>query len=195
MKKRKPTKRTCWDIRLARARQARAAARRRSRGWLLLLLAFAWGMLSPSSAPAPRPFRDASPRPASTPPVLPDDDGDASRPPSAYERGEPHRWRPKRRPELGRYGGTLPTLSRLIGDLRRAHARRDAADALMARLPAGDERLHDWVRQQLDEGNVSVLALWARPGIADVDIMAAWSAAAQMETLDEASQAREALTP
>lgn len=150
--------------------------------WLLFVLV----LLSPETMKR---------EPVAVPPIMPDDDGVSDHPPTAYERGDPHRWRPKRRPELGRYGGSVPTLARLMKDLRRPSAKRDAADMLMSRLSAGNDDVRGWVRQQLDDGNVAALALWVRPGFSEDDIIAAWSDAARRQAEDEEPEPTGALTP
>lgn len=65
---------------------------------------------------------------------------------------------------------------------------------LMARIPAGDSELRDWVQEQLDDGSVSALALWARPGLAEPDILAHWKEAARRQAEEEAAALRESLT-
>ncbi|MEP9397486.1 hypothetical protein [Mesorhizobium sp. KR2-14] len=60
MMTRKRKRRSCWDVRLSRARQARAAARKRNAGTLLAWLLFVLALLSISVADfsvTPRLFR------------------------------------------------------------------------------------------------------------------------------------------
>lgn len=195
MMTRKRKRRGCWDVRLSRARHARAAARKRNAGTLLAWLLFALALLSISVADfSVTPASSTRKRkPVAAPPIAPDDGG-PGRPASQYELGAPGTLRPRRRLELGRYGNRRPALARLLKDLRRPAARRDAADMLMARIPVGDAELREWVQEQLDDGSVSTLALWARPGLSEPDIFAHWKEAARRQAEEEAAALREFLT-
>ncbi len=194
MMTRKRKRRGCWDVRLSRARQVRTAARRRNAGRLLAWLLFVLALLSISvTGSSVTPAASAGKRKlVAAPPLAPD--GGPDRPASQYELGAPGALRPRRRSELGRYGNRRPTLARLLKDLRRSAARRDAADMLMARIPVGDAELREWVQEQLDDGSVSTLALWARPGLSEPDIFAHWKEAARRQTEEEAAALREFLT-
>lgn len=195
MTTRKWKRRSCWDVRLSRARQARAAARKCNAGTLLPWLLFVLALLSIpvtdfSVAPA---ACTGKRKPVAAPPITPDDGG-PGRPATPYELGAPGPLRPQSRSELGRYGSRRPALARLLKDLRRPAARRDAADLLMTRIPVGDAELHEWVQGQLDDGSVSALALWARPGLSELEIFAHWKDAARRQAEEEAAALREALT-
>lgn len=194
MMTRKQKRRGCWDVRLSRARQARAAARKRNAGTLLARLLFVLALLSISVADfSVSPASSTRKRkPVAAPPIAPDDGG-PGRPASQYELGAPGTLRPRSRPERGRYGSRPPALARLLKDLRRPAARRDAADMLMARIPVGDAELHEWVQGQLDDGGVSALALWVRPGLSELDILAHWKVAARRQAEEEAAAMREFL--
>ena len=192
MTMRKKKRRNCWDVRLTRARQARAAARKRKAGWLLVWLMFGLALLSP-----PQPVysvASARRRKAVAAPPLAADDGGLHPPASPHELGAPGALQPRRRLELGRYGGRRPALARLLKDLRRPAARQDAADMLMARMPAGDDELRDWVQEQLDSGSITALALWARPGFTEADIFADWKEAARRQAEEEAAELHDHLT-
>lgn len=195
MTTRKRKRRSCWDVRLTRARKARAAARRASAGRLLAWLPFVLVLLSiPVYGFPVRPAASTGKRkPVAAPPLAPDDGG-PDRLASAYELGAPGALRPRRRPDLGRYGNRRPALSRLLKDLRRPAAMREAADMLMAKIPAGDAELREWVQEQLDDGSVSALSLWARPGLAEQDVLAHWKEAARRQAEDEAAALRESLS-
>lgn len=195
MTTRRRKRRSCWDVRLTRARQARAAARKRKAGRLLVWLMFGLALLAP-----PQPVVSVASsacarkrKPVAAPPLA-TDDGRPNRPASPYELGAPGALRPRRRPELGRYGGRRPALARLLKDLCRPAARQEAADMLMARMPAGDNELRDWVQEQLDEDNVSALAQWARLGSTESDVFADWKETARRQAEEEAAALRDHLT-
>ncbi len=195
MTTRKRKRRGCWRARLARARQARAAARRANTGRLLAWLLFLLALLStPVADFRPAPARTMDRRKLVAAPPLVSDDGGASRPPSPYELGAPPSLRPRWSPHAGRYGGSRPTLARLLRDLRRPAAGQEAADVLMARIPTGDAELRDWVQEQLDDGSLTALIMWAQPGIAETDVFACWKEAARRQAEEEAAALRETLT-
>lgn len=191
----KRKRRGCWRARLAHARQASAAARRANAGRLLAWLLFLLALLSIPVAD----FRAAPTapvvrrKPVAAPPLL-QDDGEPDRPATPYELGAPPSLRPRWSPHAGRYGGSRPTLTRLLRDLRRPAARQEAADVLMARIPAGDAELHDWVQEQLDDGSLTALVMWAQPGLTETDVFACWKEAARRQAEEEAAALRETLT-
>lgn len=195
MTTRKRKRRGCWRVRLARARQARAAARKANAGRLLAWLLFLLALLSiPVADFRATPARATVKRkPMPVPPLVPDDGG-ASRPPSPYELGAPPSLRPRWSPHAGRYGGSRPTLARLLRDLRRPAAGREAADVVMARIPAGDAELRDWVQEQLDDGSLTALMMWAQPGLTETDVFACWKEAARRQAEQEAAALRDTLT-
>src|SRR5690606_16412109 len=177
-KKRK--RRSCWEVRLTRARQARATARRRKAGrsvaWLLFVLAFLsiprpGFSVTPSASPRTR-------QPMVAPPLAPEE---TDQPTTPYERGAPGALRPRPTSEARRYGNRRPPLVRLLKDLRRPAAQREAADVVVRRIPVGDAELREWVQQQLDDGIVSALALWARPGLTEAEVFAHWKEAARRQ--------------
>lgn len=168
--------RRCWNARLSRAQLARQRARRRRAGWLLAWLLFALAFLSPAVVvAAPDAEREGARRAGGG------DYGGVSRSVSPFQSDAPNTLRPRWVSQSGRYGGSRPSLARLLRDLRRPAARREAADMLLARLPAGEVRLRDWVAEQLSTGSVTPLATWARSGMPDGDIIAAWRGAARRE--------------
>lgn len=192
---RKRKHRGCWHARLRRARHARASARKASTGRLLAWLLFLLALLS-------NPVADVRATPGGTsgkrqsvpvPPLVPDDD-EGSRPPSPYELGAPPSLRPRWRGHGSRYARGHPRLSRLLRDLRRPAAAQEAADMLMARVPAGDAELRDWVQGQLDDGSVTALAMWTRPRAAETEVFACWKEAARRQAEEEAAALRDALT-
>lgn len=195
MTTRKRKHRGCWPARLARARQARAAARKANAGRLLGWLLFVLGLLSiPVADLSAPPARTMGKRkPGAARPLVSNDDG-ASSPPSPYELGAPPSLRPRWSSQSGRYGGSRPTLARLVRDLRRPAAGREAGDMLMARIPVEDAELCDWVQEQLDDSSLTALVMWARPGLAETDVFASWSKAARRQAEEEAAALRETLT-
>lgn len=195
MTMRRRKRRSCWDVRLARARQARATARKRKAGWLLVWLMFGLALLSTPQRAFPFAAVASTRRwKAVAAPPRAVDDGGPDRPASPYELGAPGALRPRRRPELGRYGNRPPALGRLLKDLRRPAARQEAADMLMQRIPAGDDELRDWVQEQLDEDNVSALAQWARLGATESDVFADWKETARRQAEEEAAALHDHLT-
>jgi hypothetical protein len=159
--------------------------------WLMFVLAL---LSTPQRALLFAPAASTRRRKAVVAPPLSADDGGPERPASLYELGAPGMLRPRRRPELGRYGGRRPALARLLKDLSRPAARQEAADMLMARMPAGDNELRDWVQEQLDEDNVSALAQWARLGSTESDVFADWKETARRQSEEEAAALRDHLT-
>jgi len=175
-------KRHCWDARLVRARLARQRSRQRRAGWPLAWLLFALAFLSPAVVvAAPNSERERTQRADGN------DYGGGSRPVSPIESDAPHTLRPRWVPQSGRYGGSRPSLARLLRDLRRPAARREAADTLLTRLPAGEATLRDWVAEQVNASSSTALATWVRPGMPEEDIIAAWRGAARREAESDVS--------
>jgi hypothetical protein len=83
-----------------------------------------------------------------------------------------------------------PTMRRLVRDLRRPAARADARQALLARVPDGD--LRAWVSIQIGKGRVNRLSVYAREGIRDEIVLAAWQAELDAEQAAEADVVEEA---
>lgn len=192
MTTRKRKRRSCWDVRLARARQARAAARRRNAGKLLACILFVLAFLSaPVTGFSVTPAAFARTRQSVVAPPLAPERLDHWA--SPYELGAPGALRPRVRSGHGRYGNRRLTLARLLKDLRRPAARREAADMLMARIPTGDAELREWVQGQLDDGSMSALVVWAQPGLAEPDVLLNWKEAARQQAEEEAAL-RELLT-
>ena len=178
----------CWDARLARARQARQRARSRRAGWLLMWIVFVLAFFSPAVVLAPREVLQQGVAASGT---LRHESSVSSQS-GLPGMGAPLVHRPRK---SGRYDSTRPTLARLLRDLRRPAARQVAADMLLARLPTGEAGLREWVAEQLDDGSLSALALWARPGMGDDEIIATWKGAARRDAAREAPAPTSAPTP
>ena len=166
-------KRPCWQAARSRATQAR----RRGKNSLLVALVFVMALLSmPSSFPLPAtPPRGQRPASAGEWPV------------TEYERGpvgpqRRHRGRNDRYPARA-------SMRRLMRDLRRPAARADAERVLLARLPDADLRV--WVSDHIQKDRVNRLSVYAREGIPEEAVIAAWRAdldaerAARAEAADE----------
>lgn len=91
----------------------------------------------------------------------------------------------------GRYGA-LPSMSRLLRDLRRPAARAAARAALMTRI-GGDDVTLVWAVALLDSGDERRLALHARAGVPDADVIAAWRSEARAEKATAEADAKAAL--
>lgn len=178
----------CWDVRLARARQARRRARKRRAGWLLMWIVFVLAFLSPTVVLASREVRQQGVAASGTL----RHESIPSSPSGLPGMGAPLVHRPRK---SGRYDNSRPSLARLLRDLRRPAARQAAADMLLARLPTGEARLREWVAEQLDDGSLSALALWTRPGMGDDEIIATWKGAARRDAAREASAPTSAPAP
>lgn len=65
-----------------------------------------------------------------------------------------------------------PSLNRLMYDLRRSAARKDAAAELELRIP--DERTRWWVQEMIADGDINRLSVFVRPGCEERAILKAW---------------------
>lgn len=143
-------KRSCWAI--AKAQVRRPGQGRAVLQWLPLVL---FGVLMAGATGRPNAIvRRVLPVPA--------DD-----PRTEYEGGRPvrngrHQERYKVR----------PTMHRLVRDLRRPVARKEARDILLGRIV--DMDLRDWVVQRIDLDEINRLAIYARPGASDAAVLDAW---------------------
>lgn len=168
-------RRSCRELARFRAQQAR----RKGMNPVLVALVFVMALLSmpsifPTPAPAPR-----RPRPSGE-----------NWPVTEYERGPswPQRRSPRR---LDRYGAR-PPMRRLMRDLRRPAARADAERVLLARVPDAD--LRSWVSEHVRKDRINRLSIFARPGIPEEAVIAAWRSelnaeqAAKQEAVDEARE-------
>ncbi len=178
----------CWDVRLARARQARQRARKRRAGWLLMWIVFVLAFFSPAMVLAPKEVRHQGVAASGT---MRHESSPTSQS-GLLGVGAPLVHRPRM---SGRYDNSRPSLARLLRDLRRPAARQDAADMLLSRLPTGEAGLREWVAEQLDDGSLSALALWARPGMGDDEIIATWKGAARRDAAREVPAPTSASTP
>lgn len=164
--------RTCSEIASARGRHARERART-GVGPISPLrgeVAFAVSWLtSVMSSLVLVPFRGRSTR-----------SRDPAYVPTPRELGVPGPLRHRSSGRLhGRYGA-LPSMSRLLRDLRRPAARAAARAALMARI-GGDDVTLAWAVALLDGGDERRLALHARAGVPDAEVIAAWRSEARAE--------------
>jgi hypothetical protein len=164
MEKRKRRQKSCWKIALVRARQAR----RQKKHPVLIGWVFIAALLS-----------------IRTPDILParpqQSDTDNDWPISDYERG----FSTTQKQPRERYS-EQPSMKRLMRDLRRAAAREDATQLLLARID--DAALRGWIIEQIREGQINRLAIHVRPGLHDRSIIALWQAelAAEITATDEA---------
>lgn len=150
MEKRKRRQKSCWEIALTRARQAR----RQKKHPILIGWVFIAALLS---------IRTPVMMPAKPQQSKVDDDW----PISDYERGVSTM--PKRPRE--RYS-EQPTLKRLMRDLRRPAAREDAMQFLLARID--DVTLRGWIIEQVHEGRINRLSVHVRLGVPDATVISSW---------------------
>ncbi|WP_176036079.1 hypothetical protein [Brucella tritici] len=162
MKKTKRPQKSCAEIALTRARQAR----RQKKHPLLIGWIFIAALLS-IRTPVMRP---ATPQQSDT---------DTDWPISDYERG--YSTSPK--PHRERYN-TQPSIKRLMRDLRRPAAREDAMQFLLARID--DVGLRWWVIEQIREEKFNRLAVHVRPGLEDHAIIALWQSELNADNTIEA---------
>ncbi|MFS2325031.1 hypothetical protein U2P60_06380 [Brucella sp. H1_1004] len=152
MEKKKRRQKSCYEIALARARQARRQKKLPILvGWVFIatLLSIRSSIFSPEK-------------------LSPDIVGHEW-PISDYERGfstspKPHRERYSER----------PSMNRLMRDLRRPAARDDATQFLLAHID--DVALRGWIIEQIREDHVNRLAIHVQPGVRDATVLAAWRA-------------------
>ncbi|MDR2310455.1 MAG: hypothetical protein LBE54_05635 [Brucellaceae bacterium] len=165
MKKEKRHQKSCAEIALTRARQAR----RQKKHPILIGWAFIAALLSNRSSNSSQNMSCID--------VI-----DHDWPISDYERG--YSACPKFRCE--RYS-EQPTLKRLIRDLRRPAAREDAMQFLLARID--DIALRGWIIEQINQDQINRLAIHVRPSLHDSSIIASW----QAELVSENTVADEAI--
>lgn len=166
--RRRERRKGCYAI----ARQRARLARREGRSRLVVLLIFVWAILTgpfPPCPVAPLPGRNSSllPRPSGSP-------KGEDWPITEYERGAgAHIMRPRHAAASGtvRYR-SRPSLQRLMTDLRRPAARKDATAALEARI--ADPATRAWVMERIAKAEINRLSIWVQPGRAEATIMAAW---------------------
>lgn len=176
----KERRKGCLAIALQRARMARRQGRNR----VIVMMVFLWAFLS-------GPFR--------LPPVFQPDRGLFSPPmPSGhaecadwpitdYERGAGGylmRRRSARSSGTGRYR-FRPTLAKLMRDLRRPGARKEAAAALEARI--ADPVAREWVAGRIAKDEINRLSIYVRPGRLEETILAAWRDEADAALAEAAS--------
>jgi hypothetical protein len=91
----------------------------------------------------------------------------------------------------GRYRAA-PSMSRVLRDLRRPAAHEAARAALLARIGDDSDTLA-WAAGLVDGGASWRLALAARPGIPDAEVVAAWRAEAKADKAAAEAEAKAAL--
>jgi hypothetical protein len=166
--------RSCWQVARSRAQHTRRIGRNRFLAALVFVLVLMRILLS-VPVPAPKRLRPQKP---------------GEWPVTEYERGPAG---PQRRhqPRRDRYPAR-PSIRRLMRDLRRPAARADAERALLARL--GDADLRGWVSDHIRKDRINRLSIYAREGIPEEAVVAAWRAdldaerAAKVEAADEARE-------
>lgn len=166
MEKRKRCQKSCWEIALVRARQARHQKKNPILiGWIFIAALLSLRM-----------------------PVMQQSDADNDWPISDYERGYTTSPKPRRE----RYS-EQPSMKRLMRDLRRPAAREDATQLLLARID--DVALRGWIIEQIREDRINRLAVHIRTGLHDNLIISSWEAelaaenTATDETINNALQA------
>lgn len=152
MEKRKQRQKSCLEIALVRARQAR----RQKKHPVIIGWIFIAALLS---------IRTSDTLPAKQSYSVADNEWLIS----DYERG--YSTAPK--PSHERYG-VQPTLKRLMRDLRRPAARDDAMQFLLARID--DIALRGWIIEQISEDRINRLAIHVHPNLPDSVIVASWQA-------------------
>lgn len=165
--------RSCTEIATARARHARERVRTSVaplsplRAEVLFSVTF---LASLMSSLVMLPFRA---RPALRP--------QPTYEPTQRELGVPGPLRPRLNGRLlhGRYRA-VPPMSRIMRDLKRPIARDAARAALMARIGNESDTL-SWAAGLVDVGAEWRLALHARSGASDADVVAAWRAEARAD--------------
>ncbi|PQA72320.1 hypothetical protein [Brucella oryzae] len=150
MEKKKRRQKSCGEIALARARQARRQKKHPIQvGWTFI--AALLSIRTPVTLPA-TPCRSAV---------------DNDWPISDYERG----YSTSRKLRLERYS-EQPSMKRLMRDLRRPAAREDAMQFLLARID--DIDLRGWVIKQIRQDQINRLSTHVRPGLDDAFVIASW---------------------
>lgn len=159
MEKKKRRQKSCGEIALTRARQARRQKKHPIQvGWTFIaaLLSIRTPVMRPVT-----PYRS---------------DVDNERPISDYERGISTT--PKQPRE--RYS-EQPSMKRLMRDLRRPAAREDAMQVLLARID--DIGLRGWIIEQIHEDRINRLAMHVHPSFPDIIIIASWQAELDAENV------------
>ena len=169
MEKKKRRQKSCLEIALARARQAR----RQKKSPILIGWAFIAALLS---------IRRPVILQATQCHSVADDDW----PISDYERG--YLRSPK--PSHERYNQQL-SMKRLMRDLRRPAARDDATQFLLARID--DVGLRGWVIEQISQDQINRLAIHVRPNLPDTAVIASWQAVFDAENTTDDEAINEAL--
>lgn len=167
----RPPRRSCHAI----ARQRAQRARREGRNGLLVFLIFIWALFC---APFVRPPVIPLPSPTSRHSQSHNVHGSAA---MAVGDG-PKADVPAPRP---RYAGSMryktrPNLKKLISDLRRPVARKDATAELLSRIT--DPVTRQWVADQVAEGEITALAIRLRRGCPEEITFAGWQAEANAPT-------------
>lgn len=171
---RRDRRKGCHAVAMHRVRMAR----RQGRGRLVVFLIFLWAILS-GPFPSPRPPSRAK---------------DEEWPITDYERGLGGDLLLRPRPAASRTERyrSRPSFARLMADLRRPAARKDAALVLLARIT--DPVARAWVAERIAKGEINRLSIWTRPGRSEETIMAAWRGEADA-ALTEAASGAGAVTP
>ena len=169
MEKKKRRQKSCGEIALVRARQAR----RQNRHPVVVGWVFIAALLS---------IRTPVMLPATPYPSEADNDW----PISDYERGYSTSPKPRRE----RYN-TQPSMKRLMRDLRRPAARDAATQFLLASVD--DVGLRGWIIEQIREDRVNRLAIHVHPGMPDAVIIASWQAELNAENTTDGDTINDAL--
>ncbi len=159
MEKRKRRQKSCVEITVTRARQAR----RRKKHPILIGWVFIAALLSIRSS-------------ISSPAMLPLDDSSHDWPISDYERGYSTSPKPRRERYIEQ-----PTMKRLMRDLRRPAAREDATQYLLARID--DIALRGWIIEKIREDQINQLAIHVHAGLPDTAVIASWQAELDAENV------------
>lgn len=157
------SRRSCYAI----ARQRAKRARREGRHRVIIFLIFIWALLS---APFLSPAVAALPHGGSSRPTrVP---SPANEPVCNVGFGREIDV-PAPRPSYagGRYK-TRPTLGKLMSDLRRGAARKDATAELLPRV--ADLATREWVADRIADGDITSLAIHVRQGRPEEVTFAAW---------------------
>lgn len=174
MEKRKRRQKSCGEIALTRARQARRQKKHPILiGWVFIaaLLSLRTSVMSPTT-----PYRAAA---------------DNDWPISDYERG----FSTTQKQPRERYS-EQPSMKHLMRDLCRAAAREDATRLLLARID--DVALRGWIIEQIREDRINRLAIHVRPSLPDITVIASWQAELDAEnktndeTIDDVLQTQKA---
>lgn len=176
---RRERRKGCYAVAVQRARMTR----RCGHGRLVALLICLWALMS-----GPFRSRTVASLPAGGPFFPPSPSGSAESEDwsvTDYERGiGGHLIRPRPAASgTGRYR-SRPSLTKLMADLRRPAARKDAAAALEARI--ADPVIRAWVAARIDKDEINRLSIWVQPGRSETNVIAAWRGEANA-ALDEAA--------